>query len=150
MITVIYFLLLAVASVEDYRSHRVSKYIEPAVWLLGLINIILTKENRWVTVSLTCLCFVVLYVCYLLVNRLSQKGNRELVFGGADVRLIPAMMLVQGWDTALLGIFLGLAAALLRYGAGRRKSREIPLVPWMSAGCFLIEIIYLFFGRSVL
>lgn len=145
MITVIYFLLLAVASAEDYRSHRVNRYVVFAVWLLGLIHIILEKESRWVTVSLTCICFVVLYMCYVLARHLEKRWKREIRFGGADVRLIPAMMLVQGWDVALMGIFMGLLFAAGKYVIYRKGNHEIPLVPWMSAGCFLVQIFYLFF-----
>jgi len=150
LITVIYFLLLLAASAEDYKSHTVNRYLVGAVWLLGLINIVLKKENRWVTIALTCICFIALFVCYVVVRHLEEHGKRKLRFGGADVRLIPAMMLVQGWDTALTGVFAGLMAALIWYAASGRKKFEIPLVPWMSTGCFLIEIIYLFFHKSML
>lgn len=145
MITVLYFLLLAAASAEDYKSHRVNRYVVTAIWLLGIINIMCTKENRWVTVSLTCLCFMVLYAGYEAVKKLASQSKKRIMLGGADVRLIPAMMLVQGWDMALFGVFAGLTAALLWHVACRRNNREIPLVPWMSAGCILIQIIYLFF-----
>ena len=150
MITVMYFLLLAVASAEDYKSHRVSRHVVFAVWLLGFINIILENENRWVTVSLTCICFVALYMCYILVRHVEKRWSREIRLGGADVRLIPAMMLVQGWDVALTGVFVGLLLATGKYIICKRANREIPLVPWMSAGCFLVQIIYLFFLKSVL
>ena len=143
MIKLFYFLLLAAASAEDCKSHTVSKYVVFSIWLLGIINIVLEKENRWVTVSLTCICFALLCAVYFLVRQLG--GKRDLKFGGADVRLIPAMMLVQGWDVALAGVFLGLLFAAGCYAFGRKRAREIPLVPWMSGGCLLIEIIYLFF-----
>lgn len=86
----------------------------------------------------------------MIVRKVAEKRNLPLAFGGADVRMIPAMMLVQGWDAALTGVFLGLCmAALFHLTAGRQK-KEIPLVPWMGMGCFLVEIFYLFSGRSVI
>lgn len=145
MITVLYFLLLMAASAEDYKKHRINRIVVLSVWLMGIIRIVLEKENRWVTVALTCICFILLYICYVLVRHFSGKYHRNLRFGGADVRLIPAMMLVQGWDRALTGVFAGLAAAFLWHIVSGRKNREIPLVPWMSGGCILVEIIYLFF-----
>jgi len=145
LITVLYVLLLVTASAEDYKSHRVNRMVVMSVWLLGFIRIVLEKEDRWVTVALTCVCFIVLYAYYRLIRYLAEHCSRPLAFGGADVKLIPAMMLVQGWDTALLGVFLGLSAATGRYAISTGKMQRIPLVPWMSAGCILVEIFYLFF-----
>ena len=150
MITGIYFLLLLMAAVEDYRSHTVKGHWVLAVWLLGIIKILLVKENRWVTLALTCICFVLLLLLYVLVRKLGQQRNRIFVFGGADVRLIPGMMLVQGWDIALTGVFLGLLGAVLYYLPQKRRGAELPLVPWMAAGCFLIQIFYLFFKKSMI
>lgn len=150
MVTGIYFLLLLAASVEDYRSHRVKRHWVLAVYLLGLINILLHKENRWVTLALTCVCFGLLYLAYQGVERLAKQTGRPFSLGGADVRLIPGMMLVQGWDVALTGVFAGLLAAILCYLPAKRRKKEIPLVPWMALGCFFTEIIYLFSEKSVL
>lgn len=144
MITGIYFFLLLVASVEDYKSHTVQGYKIVLLWLLGCFNIIFQKNNRWVTITLTCICFLVLFLVYLMVGKMAEKKNCFFVFGGADVRMIPAMMLVQGWDVALTGVFLGLLGAILIYLSDKKHNREIPLVPWMSSGCFLVEIFYLF------
>lgn len=150
MIIGIYFLLLLAASVEDYRTRRVKPHWVLAVWALGLIKIVAGKENRWVTLALTCICFATLFLVYVLVRYVAERSNRPFGFGGADVRLIPAMMLVQGWDVALTGIFIGLLGAALYYFLARWKRAEIPLVPWMTMGCALAEIIYLFSGKSVL
>lgn len=150
MITGVYVLLLLIASAEDYRRHTVSGHWVLAVWILGVINMALHKENRWVTVTLTCICFILLWILYLLINRMAQQRQLAWSFGGADVRLIPAMMLVQGWDAALAGVFSGLVLAVLYYLMAGGKKKEVPLVPWMTAGCFLVEIIYLFSGKSVL
>lgn len=150
MITGIYFLILLAASVEDYKSHTVKGPLVLMVWLLGLIKIVLVKENRWVTVALTCICFGLLWLVYFLVRRFAIRWKPALKFGGADVRLIPAMMLFQGWDTALTGVLAGLIFAAVYYMATGRRKKEIPLVPWMTAGCFLVEIIYLFSQKSML
>lgn len=149
MITGIYFLVLLAASVEDARKHMVNRHWVLAVYVLGLIKLWLQKENRWVTVTLTCVCFILLYLFYVLVKIAAGRMGKNLSFGGADVRLIPAMMLVQGWDTALAGIFTGLLPAVLWYVC-IRKQQEVPLVPWMAAGCFFVEIFYFFFEKSML
>lgn len=141
MIKVLYFLLLLMASAEDGRTHTVKPYKVILLWVLGIINIMVTKENRWVTLTLTCLCFGLLVLIYHLMRRYG--------FGGADVRMIPAMMLVQGWDAALAGIFCGLICAIFCYVLTGKGKKEIPLVPWMTAGCFLVEIFYLFSGKSM-
>lgn len=150
MITVLYFLLLLAAAVEDYKSCTVREYKIFLLWLLGGINLIVQKENRWVTMALTCICFIILLVGYVIVRKIAEKCNLPLDFGGADVRLIPAMMLVQGWNAALTGVFLGLCMAALYHLTAERQKKEIPLVPWMGIGCFLVEIFYLFSGRSVI
>ena len=150
MITVLYFLLLLAAAVEDYKSHTVRDYHILFLWLLGGINLIVQKENRWVMVTLTCICFMLLLLGYVIVRKVAKQRNLPLAFGGADVRLIPAMMLVQGWDAALTGVFLGLCLAASYHLTIGRKKKEIPLVPWMGIGCFLVEIFYLFSGRSVI
>ena len=149
MITGIYFLLLLAAAVEDYRTHTVGRYRVLGVYVLGLCKILLQKENRWVTVTLTCVCFVLLYLLYQGVKRLAERTGRPLLFGGADVRLIPGMMLVQGW-AALSGVFAGLLTAFFFSLPPKRRRKEIPLVPWMVLGCFFVEIVYLFSEKSML
>jgi len=150
LIKVIYFLLLLMASVEDGRTHTVKPYKVILLWVLGMIHMIVAKENRWVTFALTCLCFGLLVLLYYLMLWLAGKKRREIYFGGADVRMIPAMMLIQGWDVALAGVFLGLLGTVICRLTVKREQKEIPLVPWMSAGCFLVEIFYLFSERSML
>lgn len=145
-----YFLLLLILSVQDARTKSVNPYLIYGVYVLGLIKILINKENRWVSLILTCICFVLLCTLYGLTKRIAVGKKLPPVFGGADVRLIPGMMLVQGWDKALTGVFFGLAAVVLGYYIQRRKQREIPLIPWMSAGCFLVEIFYLFSGKSMI
>ena len=150
MITVLYFLLLLAAAVEDYKSHTVRECKILLLWLLGSINLIMQKENRWVTIALTCVCFVLLLMGYMIVRKVADKQKLPLVLGGADVRLVPAMILVQGWDVALTGVFFGLCLAVLYHLTIGKKKKEIPLIPWMGTGCFLIEIFYLFSGKSVI
>lgn len=142
LITGIYFLLLLIMSVEDYKSCRVNNLWVLCMWLLGLIKIVIIKENRWVTVALTCICFTLLWLLYFLVSRNAHRFKTVLHFGGADVKLIPAMMLVRGWDKALTGVFVGLLFSLVFYLGMKKK--EIPLIPWMTIGSVLVEIIYLF------
>ena len=98
MVLVIYFLLLLAASVEDSRTHTVQPYKIWLVWLVGMVHIVLEKENRWVTLALTCICFVFLLIVYRLVIYAAKYRKQSLCFGGADVKLIPGMLLVQGWD----------------------------------------------------
>ena len=142
MITVLYFLLLLVAAVEDYKSHTVRECKILLLWLLGSINLIMQKENRWVTLALTCACFCMLLLFYRLV--LVFGSRYQLQFGGADVRLIPGMMLMQGWDVALGGVFVGLLLAAIHYALSYRKRKELPLVPWMTGGCMAIELLLYF------
>ena len=143
MLYLFYFLLLLMASVEDKKTHLVRPCWPVAIGILGFINCI-TKENRWVTVALTCACFFLLFLLYQLVWQAEKKQWIFWKFGGADVRLIPGMMLMQGWDVALTGVFVGLAAAAGYYLVIARKHKEIPLVPWMAAGSFIVEVLYLF------
>ncbi|MBP3569396.1 MAG: prepilin peptidase [Lachnospiraceae bacterium] len=140
MLKVLYFLVLGAASVEDFRYHTVKPRWTILVFLLGVLNLIWTKENRWVTLALTCACFILLYLLYKLVLFLAARNGLAWSFGGADVRLIPGMMLVQGWDMALSGVFTGFVLALFYYALAKEK-KELPLVPWMTAGCFFVELI---------
>ena len=143
MLKICYFLLLMAASVEDYRKHRVSPWWITGVFLLGIINMITLKENRWVTVALTCACILLLYLFYQLILALAQKYGLPWKFGGADVRLIPGMMLVQGWDTALSGVLIGFLLAMGYYLLFVKSKKEIPLVPWMALGCLIIEVVHI-------
>lgn len=140
MLKFIYFLLLFFASAEDYKYHTVKSHWVISVFLLGLLNII-TKENRWVTLALTCACFMVLLLVYKVVAMLAVSKRTDWKFGGADVRLVPGMMLVQGWDIALMGIFIGFISVLVYYLVIARERKAIPLVPWMTAGCFAVEVV---------
>ena len=139
MLKLLYVLLLAAASIEDYRYRRVSPHWTASVLLVGLWNCILRQKDRWVTLALTCACIVLLYLLYRLVLLVGKRSGHSWKLGGADVKLIPGMMLFQGWDAALSGIFTGLTLAALYYLLWRRKQGEIPLVPWMTAGCLLWE-----------
>lgn len=140
MIKLTYFILLGIASLEDYKYHKVNRRWTLAVFLLGVLRLSFDKENRWVDMTLAFLCFFLLYLLYRCLPLLSGKSGRKLKLGGADVRLIPGMVLVQGWESALTGIFLGLFAVLVFGWIKRKTKKELPLVPWMSAGCFLAEI----------
>lgn len=135
----VYFFLLLVASIEDYKYHRVHGRWITAMFLLGVFRLCLEEEYRWVTVTLACICFLFLYVMYHMVALLAKKYNKKVVFGGADVRLIPAMMLVQGWENALLAVFLGLLLAILKAYICKEKKKEIPLIPWITLGNIFIK-----------
>ena len=139
MLKIVYFLLLAAASAEDYKYHRVRRSRTAAVWLLGALQVWFEKDDRWVTLTLTCSCFLFLCLLYGGLKQLSIKKEIDLKLGGADVRLIPGMMLVQGWDIALLGVFIGLVFASVYYVICRKRKKDHPLVPWMSLGCLLAE-----------
>ena len=141
MLKILYFLLLFVVSLEDYRHHTVKPRWIATIGIIGFLNCI-TKENRWVTLALTCACFLLLFLVYQLIRILEKRYSLSWKFGGADVRLIPGMMLMQGWDVALTGIFVGLFLAVGYYVFKKGKSREIPLVPWMSAGCLMVELLF--------
>ena len=141
-----YFLMLLMAAVEDKKTHSVRSCWPIAIGILGFLNCI-TKENRWVTLALTCACFLLLLLLYQMVRFAEKKQWIFWQFGGADVRLIPGMMLMQGWEAALTGIFLGLLVATGYYLVIVRKKREIPLVPWMAAGCFLVEVLWVILDR---
>ena len=143
MLKGVYFLVLTLASVEDYKKHRVSPWWTGLVFLLGLCNWIWIKENRWVTLALTCACILLFWLLYQGVRLAAERFGRPWQFGGADVKLIPGMMLVQGWDVALEGIFLGCLLVVLFYLCRGKRKQEIPLVPWMTVGCFVTESVIL-------
>lgn len=142
MVLMFYFFLLLIASVEDYNCHRVRKCWFPMLLLLGGLQLYVRQDNRWVTISLTCICFLVFYAVYRLAAPAGPLEGK-FPFGGADVRMIPCMMLVQGWDTALTGVFCGLAAAVFYHLAAGKRHADIPLIPWMSGGCLAVELIKL-------
>ena len=144
IILVIYFCFLLFASIEDYKYHKVHPRWEIGIFSLGLLRLYLEQDNRWVTVTLTCLCFFLFYSLYSITLLLQKKGYQKLSFGGADVRMIPSMMLVQGWETALLGVFLGLLVALLKTIIRKEQKKELPLIPWISIGSMICQLYSLF------
>lgn len=146
MLYIGYFLMLMLASLEDKKTHFIRPCWPTAIGILGFLHCI-TKENRWVTLALTCVCFLLFFFLYHLVRIAEKRQWIRWQFGGADVRLIPGMMLMQGWEKALTGIFLGLLAAAGYYLVIVRKKTEIPLVPWMAAGCFMIEVLWVILDR---
>lgn len=141
MLYIGYFLMLMLAALEDKKTHFIRPCWPIAIGILGFLHGI-TKENRWVTLALTCVCFLLFFLLYHMVRFAEKKQWIHWQFGGADVRLIPGMMLMQGWEKALTGIFLGLLAAAGYYLVIVRKKVEIPLVPWMAAGCFMVEVLW--------
>lgn len=144
----LYFFLLIIASIEDYRYHRVHGRWIFAIFLLGFFRLCLEQENRWVTVALTCLCFLLFYIVYWVIRWIAKKTSKKLAFGGADVRLIPAMMLVQGWDTALLGVLIGLVFAIIKSCICKEMKKEIPLIPWITFGCIFVKKIIYFLSKT--
>ena len=132
---------------EDFKYHTVKQFWTTGVFLLGIVNLILTKESRWVTLALTCACFLLLYLFYKIIQIIAEHTGLPWQFGGADVRLIPGMMLVQGWDTALSGVFTGFVFAMLYYCLYAKGKKELPLVPWMTAGCIVVELVKFFGGK---
>ena len=144
----VYFFLLVIASIEDYRYHRVQNRWIFAIFLLGIFRLYLEQEDRWVTITLTCICFLLFYMLYLVVRWLAKKSSQRLAFGGADVRLISAMMLVQGWDTALFGILIGLVFASVKSCICREFKKEIPLIPWITFGCIFSKKIIYFLSKT--
>lgn len=144
-----FFLVLFVCAAEDLKHHKVSNRWTAVLCLPGLIRIGMEPEDRWETAVLTCLFFFLLYVLYRLTRFLGKKSSRRISFGGADVRLIPGMMLFLGWKEALCGIFTGLCAAAVWYvvallsGKGRRE-REVPLVPWIASGTAVVTLARLY------
>ena len=90
---------------------------------------------------------MLLYLFYKLVLYVSARWSLTYTFGGADVKMIPGMMLMQGWDVALTGIFAGLLLAVVSYLVILRQKKEIPLIPWMSAGCFIAELFFVVLGK---
>lgn len=142
MLQVVCFLFLVAASVEDCRKHRVNRWWTRGVFLFGMIHIITVKENRWVTVTLTCICTVLFYLVYRLTIVLEARKGLSWKFGAADVRLLSGMMLLQGWDTALTGALIGLLAAAVYYLFFAGAKRDIPLVPWMTAGWLVMLMLH--------
>ena len=133
--------MLLFASIEDAKYHKVNKVYVFLLALLGCVQVYVMKENRWVSLTLTCFCFMVLCFIYYVTRILMKHFKRQLKFGGADVRLIPCMMLVQGWDTALTGVLIGFIMAVVWCCINRCWEKEIPLVPWMSIGCIIAELL---------
>lgn len=146
MLYIGYFLMLLLVAVEDKKTHSVRPCWPIAIGLLGFLHC-MTKEDRWVTLALACACFLCFFIVYHLVRFAEKKKWVSWMLGGADVRLIPGMMLMQGWETALTGILLGLLGAAGYYLMINRQKTEIPLVPWMTAGCFTVELLWFFMDR---
>lgn len=127
--------ILALAALEDIQFHRVRRRWETGLCLCGVLRMCVTEESRWATWSLTCVCFFMWYVLYLVAKK------KEYQFGGADVRLMTYAIPALGVSTALPGIWLGCIGAcgvLIFHG---KHKREIPLVPWIAGGCFLMELL---------
>ena len=128
-------LLLCGASGEDIKYHRVHRRWEIGIFLLGVLRLCVTEDNRWVTIALTCFCFLLWYILYLV-------AAEWMNFGGADVRLMTGCMLALGVPEALYGLFLGFCMTALYVVLVKKKCRdEIPLVPWMTAGIIVYEFI---------
>lgn len=133
------------AAAEDIKRHKVSNRITGAVCLLGAVSICIRPTDRWETIALTCLFLCLLLFLYFVAERIGQSTERKFCFGGADVKLTLGTMLFFGWEKALFGMFLGLAAAAAVYMAKKNvtwdkengkkgANAEIPLVPWLVCG----------------
>ncbi|MFH1039002.1 MAG: prepilin peptidase [PVC group bacterium] len=86
-----------------------------------------------------------------LIGVLGKAAFRKEAMGSGDVKLMAAVGAWQGWQMALLAIFLGaLLAAVAGVAAIIRKKAQwgsrIPFGPCLAAGSLLT----LFFGREIL
>ena len=126
-------ILLCAASAEDKKYHRVHRKFELEIFLLGIFRLCVTEDNRWVTISLTCFCFLLWYLLYLAAGK--------KYFGGADVRLMTACMPALGENAALQGAGTGFLMAGVYYILiSRKRTAEIPLIPWLTIGIIVREI----------
>ena len=81
----------------------------------------------------------------LLVAALWKEGG----MGGGDIKLTEAAGIIVGLPLGILGLCLGLAAALVYYAAGvcicrlrgRQMKKALPLAPFLSAGFATIYFI---------
>lgn len=120
--------LLLVLSVIDWRIFIIPNGINFALFVLGVIQVVLDYEN-W---SMYVIGMVAVGLVFLLLH-FATGGNG---LGMGDVKLVAATGLLLGWQKMILGIFVGCVVGIMihsirmKNGAGRR----LAFGPYLSLG----------------
>jgi leader peptidase (prepilin peptidase)/N-methyltransferase len=144
----VFFSMLLVLSVIDWRTFTIPNGINLAILILGVIRLV-TDLPGW-------LGYLIGLVSVSAVFLLLHVGTGGNGLGMGDVKLVGAAGLLLGWQNMLLAVLVGsLAGAVIHMFRMRRGAgRKLAFGPYLAAGIWfaalageqLITVYLRFFG----
>ena len=130
---------LLTLSVIDWRTFEIPFGINVFLGILGLVAVVLDKEE-WLSHIIGAVCVSV----FLLLLYVLTQGR---AIGGGDIKLMAACGLLIGWQRIilafLLGCILGSIIHIIRMKV-RGEGHILAMGPYLAAGVFLAAL----FGRE--
>ena len=132
------FAILSWAIVEDIRKSQIPRWAYPSLLLLGVIQILISKERISVLES-SVLGLVIALLPMLLVAVATKK------IGGGDVKLAASAGFALGYDRSCETLFLSLIAmlcfTLIWTKVKHIKVKALPYAPFYAASALLFCLI---------
>ena len=131
----IFALLLVFASISDIRTRQVKDRYSVMIAFAALIGVSFSDIPGMVAGAL-------LVPLPLFVAALLKPGK----MGGADIKIMAACAFLLGFIKGITAMIFGLAIAvictlIIRRFAKKNIKESLPLVAYLSAGCFLVYVI---------
>ncbi len=126
------FALLLCVSVIDIKTHQIPPVFYVAILCLGIFRCISDKTHLKEGV----VSFVAVGVIMVLLYAVS-KGS---FMGGGDVKLICAVSLLIGWESAMVAILIACIAAMIYAMVRIRRFHAVSTIafgPYLSIGILL-------------
>ena len=139
-----YSAILTYASHRDIRTRTVSDRVHLAILMLAVIKVGLSALRRQDIDMLDMAAGGLFSSLPLLVASMLTGGK----IGGADIKLMAASGLLLGLNGGITALFIGLILSvfgtilLCEYKKSDLRN-SIPLVPYLSVGCFIVYLLKL-------
>ena len=132
---IIFAAILLKASISDIRTREVDNYLSVMVIITAFIGICRGDLLSMITGAL-------LVPLPLLITAIIKPGK----MGGADIKLMAASAFLLGVTKGMAAMIAGLVLAvvctlLVRLIRKKNVKDSLPLIPYLSAGCFLAYLI---------
>ena len=132
---------LVVLSVIDWRTYEIANGFHVYFGVLGLINLILHRED-WLNYFIGIFSVSVLLLAIYLIS----QGN---AIGGGDVKLMAACGLFMGWQNSILALAIGCIVGSIIHIIRMKISdagKVLAMGPYLAFGIFVATL----FGNQMI
>ncbi|MCI5732221.1 MAG: prepilin peptidase [Eubacterium sp.] len=129
--------VLLVIAVIDFRNMKFPSVLDGVVLVVGIIHLLLHKEQWMYYVAGFLFMGLFLLLCALLFKKITGKAG----LGYGDIELMACAGLCIGWGHALLALILACLLGCVIQGiimAVTKKGGRFPLVPYLATGIYVV------------